>query len=65
MLEQHVEKQQSRFERITALLEGICRYEGDSMSVVTRALIEDAMTEAALGSEDSQIALDEAGEKAA
>ena len=65
MMQQHVEAQQSRFERISALLEGICRHEGDSMSVVTRALIEEAMTESALGSEDAQIALDEAGDKAA
>lgn len=65
MLEQHVEAQQSRFERITALLEGICRHEGDSMSVVTRALIEEAMTEAALGSEDAQLELDRAGEATA
>lgn len=65
MLEQHVEAQQGRFERIGALLEGICRHEGDSMSAVTRALIEDAMTESALGGEDAQIELDRAGEATA
>lgn len=57
----HVELQQGRFERITTLLQNIYRHEGDDMSVVTRALIEEAMTESALGSEDAQIALDEAG----
>lgn len=62
---EHVELQQGRFEKITGLLQGIYRHEGDGMSVVTRALIEDALTEAALGSEDAQLALDREGDKKA
>lgn len=61
----HVELQKGRFERITTLLQNIYRHEGDDMSVVTRALLEDALTEAALGSEDAQLALDREGDKKA
>nr|WP_298059912.1 hypothetical protein [uncultured Halomonas sp.] len=65
MLEQHVEKQQSRFERLNVLLEELCHIEHDKMCGTGKALLEEALTEAALGSEDAQIALDENGEKAA
>lgn len=62
---EHVELQQARFERLTELLQAMCRYEHDRLSTVAKALLEEALTEAALGSEDAQIALDEAGDKAA
>jgi len=65
MLEQHVEQQQSRFERLSALLSELCRIEHDGLSVAGKLLLEETMTEAALGSEDAQLALDEAGDKAA
>lgn len=65
MLEQHVEAQQGRFERLNVLLEELCHIEHDKMCGAGKALLEEAMTEAALGAEDAQLALDEAGEKAA
>ena len=65
MLEQHVEQQQTRFERLSVLLEALCEHEHDEMSGAGKALLEEALTESALGAEDAQIALDEAGEKAA
>lgn len=65
MLEQHVEQQQDRFERLSVLLTELCRIEHDGLSVAGKLLLEETMTEAALGSEDAQIALDDHGEKAA
>lgn len=64
-MQQLIEQQQGRFERLTELLEAMCRYEHDGMSAVSKALLEESLTEAALGAEDAQIALDEAGDKAA
>lgn len=63
-MEQHVEAQQSRFERISVLLEALCGYEHDKMSGAGKALLEEAVTEAALGAEDAQLALDNHGAKA-
>ena len=63
-MQQHVEQQQSRFERISELLSGLMR-ESDSMNPRAKAMLEAAVTESALGSEDAQLALDEAGDKAA
>lgn len=62
---EHVEQQQGRFERLSELLQAMCRYEHDTMSTVGKALLEEALTEAALGAEDAQIALDKAGDKLA
>ncbi|MGO2383072.1 hypothetical protein ACT3OH_19325 [Vreelandella zhanjiangensis] len=62
---EHVEQQQGRFERLSVLLRELCKIEHDGLSVAGKLLLEEAMTEAALGSEDAQIALDEAGDKAA
>lgn len=64
-MQQHVEAQQGRFERLSVLLEELCSIEHDGMSGAGKALLEEAVTEAALGAEDAQIALDEAGDKAA
>lgn len=64
-MQQHVEDQQGRFERLTVLLEKLCSIEHDDMSGAGKALLEEAVTEAALGAEDAQIALDEAGDKTA
>lgn len=64
MLEQHVEQQQSRFERISELLEGLMR-ESEGMNPRAKAMLEAAVTESALGSEDAQTELDRAGEAAA
>lgn len=60
-----IEQQQSRFERLSAALETLSSEAGDSLSAEGRAALEEALTEAALGSEDAQIALDVAGDKAA
>ena len=65
MLEQHVEQQQDRFERLSVLLAELCRIEYDGLSVAGKLLLEETMTEVALGAEDAQLALDEAGDKAA
>lgn len=64
-MKQLIEQQQGRFEKLTELLEAMCRYEHDSMSTVGRALLEESLTLAALGAEDVQIALDEEGDKVA
>ncbi|MGY2464035.1 hypothetical protein DQ400_17460 [Vreelandella sulfidaeris] len=61
----HFEQQQGHFQRILALLENIRRYEGDKMSPVTSALIEEALSEATLGGEYAQLLLDSTAEKAA
>lgn len=61
----HFEQQREHFERILALLDNIRRYEGDRMSPVTSALIEEALSEAALGGEYAQLVLDSTAEKAA
>jgi len=63
-MQQHIEQQQSRFERISELLSGMMR-ESDSMNTRARAMLEAAVTESALGSEDAQIELDRAGEATA
>lgn len=64
-MEQHVEQQQSRFERLSVLLEALCKHEHDRMTGEGKALLEEALTEAAMGGEDAQLALDDHGEKAA
>lgn len=64
-MEHHVEQQQGRFERLSVLLTELCSIEHDGLTGAGKALLEEAVTEAALGAEDAQIALDEAGEKAA
>lgn len=61
-MQQHVEAQQGRFERLTVLLEKLCSIEHGNMSGAGKSLLEEAVTEVALGAEDAQIALDEAGE---
>ncbi|MBR2515371.1 MAG: hypothetical protein IKE45_15415 [Halomonas sp.] len=61
----HFEQQQVHFERILALLENIRRYEGGKMNPVTSALIEEALSEAILGSKNAQLVLDSTAEKAA
>jgi hypothetical protein len=64
MIEQHVEQQQGRFERLTVLLRELCKIEHERLGVAGKLLLEESMTEAALGAEDAQIALDEHGAKA-
>lgn len=62
-MQQHVEAQQGRFERISELLSGLMQ-ESEGMNPRAQAMLEAAVTESALGSEDSQIALDDHGDKA-
>lgn len=64
-MQQHVEQQQGRFERLSVLLEALCEHEHDRMTGEGKALLEEALTEAAKGGEDAQLALDADGDKAA
>lgn len=60
-----IEQQQGRFERLSATLGALHQESWDGLSEKARTLLEEALTETALGAEDAQIALDNAGNAAA
>lgn len=60
-----IEQQQGRFERLSATLGALHGEAWDGLSEKARALLEEALTEAAIGAEDAQIALDKTGNEAA
>lgn len=60
-----IEQQQGRFERLGATLGALHAETWEGLSEKARALLEEALTEAAIGAEDAQIALDKTGNEAA